>query len=186
VTNEEAIIGLIDALNSLAVPYMLVGSLASNVYGIPRSTQDADFVVQSGVVSLPELAQHLGTAFRLGPQPSLDPVTSTLRHVLQIQGSSFKIEVFILGEDPHDQERFRRRRQVQLLNRPAYILAVEDVIITKLRWAVALNRAKDIEDVRNVATVQSGRIDWSYVLPWCDQHGTRELLDQIRQSLPSP
>jgi len=186
VTNEEVIVGLIDTLNSLAVPYMLVGSLASNVYGIPRSTQDADFVVQSGVASLPEIVRRLGSAVRLDPQPSFDPVTSTLRHVLHLPESAFKIEIFILGEDPHDQERFRRRRQVQLLHRPAFILAVEDVIVTKLRWAAHLNRAKDIEDVRNVVGVQGARIDWNYVLPWCEQHGTRELLDQIRQSLPSP
>lgn len=184
--NVDTLVKLIDTLNALAVPYMLVGSLASNVYGIPRSTQDADFVIQSGVISLPELTGYLGPAVKLDPQPSFDPVTCTLRHVLHLQESAFKIEVFILGEDAHDQERFRRRRQVQLLNRPAYILAVEDVIITKLRWAAHLNRAKDIEDVRNVVNVQADRIDWNYVLPWCEQHGTRELLDKIRQSLPSP
>ncbi|MBL8799184.1 MAG: hypothetical protein JNM56_35185 [Planctomycetia bacterium] len=183
--NEDTLVKLIDTLNALAVPYMLVGSLASNVYGIPRSTQDADFVIQSGIVSLPELTSHLGPAVRLDPQPSFDPVTSTLRHVLHLRESAFKIEVFILGDDSHDQERFRRRRQVRLLNRLAYILAVEDVVITKLRWAAHLNRAKDIEDVRNVVNVQGDRIDWHYVLPWCDQHGTRALLDQIRGSLPT-
>ena len=37
----EATVAVIDALQALDVPYILVGSLASNLYGIPRSTKDA-------------------------------------------------------------------------------------------------------------------------------------------------
>jgi len=32
--------------------------------------------------------------------------------------------------------------------------------------------------------VQDRNIDWSYVYGWCDQHGTRDLLDEIRSSIP--
>ena len=60
---------------------------------------------------------------------------------------------------------------------------MEDVIITKLRWSHIGRREKDIEDVRNVITIQGDRIDWDYVISWCDRHGTRELLENVRQSL---
>jgi hypothetical protein len=47
--NSEALTVLVvDALNELGVAYMLVGSFSSNLYGIPRSTKDADFVVDFG------------------------------------------------------------------------------------------------------------------------------------------
>ena len=62
--------------------------------------------------------------------------------------------------------------------------SAEDVIITKLRWSRAGGRRKDIEDAENVIAVQGERIDWDYVTSWCDRHGTRELLDRVRQSLP--
>jgi hypothetical protein len=29
-------------------------------------------------------------------------------------------------------------------------------------------------------------LDWDYVHRWCDIHGTRPLLDEIRQALPKP
>jgi len=32
-----------DALVACGLPYLLAGSFASNYYGIPRSTQDAEF-----------------------------------------------------------------------------------------------------------------------------------------------
>jgi hypothetical protein len=44
-TGEEAALAVIETLESLRIPYMLVGSFASNFYGIPRATNDADFVV---------------------------------------------------------------------------------------------------------------------------------------------
>jgi hypothetical protein len=65
-----------------------------------------------------------------------------------------------------------------------FIPSPEDVIITKLRWALLGGRSKDREDVRDVIAVQGDRIDWDYVHAWCDRHGTRPLLDEIRRSIP--
>ena len=44
--SEEATAAVIDALDALQIPYMVVGSFSTNFYGIPRATQDADIVVQ--------------------------------------------------------------------------------------------------------------------------------------------
>jgi hypothetical protein len=38
--------------------------------------------------------------------------------------------------------------------------------------------------VVNVIATQREKIDWTYVYRWCDQHGTRELLEEIRRSIP--
>lgn len=182
-TEQEAIVAVIDALDLLAIPYMLVGSLSSNVYGVPRSTQDADVVVELGSVSVSRLAAQLGPSFRLDPQMSFETTTLTQRHVLEVVGIPFTIELFHRSEDPHDRERFRRRRHMTLMGRPMSIPTVEDVVITKLRWALRAGRSKDREDARNVIAVQETNIDWSYVHTWCEQHGTRALLDEIRTSL---
>jgi hypothetical protein len=34
-----------------------------------------------------------------------------------------------------------------------------------------------------VIAVQGDAIDWPYVEAWCDQHGSRKLLEQIREEL---
>ena len=57
-TADEAVVAVLDALETVGIPYMIVGSLASNFHGIPRSTRDADFVVELGVETL----QRLGAA----------------------------------------------------------------------------------------------------------------------------
>lgn len=38
------IVAVVNALHAVNIPHMLVGSLSSNAYGIPRSTKDADVV----------------------------------------------------------------------------------------------------------------------------------------------
>jgi len=183
-TSEEATKAVIDALEVLGVPYMLVGSFASNFYGIPRATQDADFVLQLKETSVKDIAEQLGPRFRLDPQMSFEPVTATTRYVIQVADISFYVEFFLLSEDAHDQERFPRRRRVRLLDRDTFVPSVEDVIVTKLRWSRQGLRSKDVDDVRNVIAVQGDRIEWDYVNSWCDRHGTRDALEEIRRSIP--
>ena len=145
-TSEEAAAAVIDVLEAESIPYMLVGSLATNYYGIPRATQDADFVVHLEKSSIPAIAKCLGPRFRLNPQQSFELATATTRHVLQLVGTPFQVELFLLSEDEHDQTRFTRRRRVRVLDRQAFVPAVEDVIITKLRWSHHAARTKDVED----------------------------------------
>jgi hypothetical protein len=184
VSDAEAALAVVEALEALAIPYMLVGSWSSNFYGIGRLTRDADFVVQLGDRSPAEIAGRLGASFKLDPQSSFETLTMTLRHVLQVVGTEFKIELFHLSDDPFDQERFRRRRRVKLLGREANLPTAEDVIVMKLRWAATGRRSKDRDDAQNVIAVQGDRIDWAYVIAWCDRHGSRAVLEEIRKSIP--
>jgi hypothetical protein len=181
-TSEEAIGHMIDALNVLAVPHMVVGSLASNFHGVARSTQDADIVIQLGSTSVTALADQLGAEFVLDPQMSFETATGTIRHTIRVKAIAFLIELFHLSDDPYDQARFQRRRPVRLLEHDTHVLTAEDVIVTKLRWALHGQRQKDKDDVRNVIAVQRDRLDWPYVENWCRQHGTMDLLLQARGS----
>ena len=51
-SSEQALARLIDALENEDVPYMLVGALSSNLYGVPRATNDADLVVEFAAFNL--------------------------------------------------------------------------------------------------------------------------------------
>jgi hypothetical protein len=183
-TAEEALAALIDALNGLQSPYMVVGAFSSNFYGVPRATKDADVVVSLQGSSISALANRLGAGFRLNPQVRFETITSTTKYEFDLADSPFTVEVFLLSDDAHDQLRFSRRQSVRLVDRDTWLPKVEDVVIMKLRWAAGRGKGKDWDDVRNVVAVSGDIIDWPEVYHWCDQHGTRELLDSIRQSIP--
>ncbi len=169
-----------DALAACEFGYLLAGSFASNFYGIPRSTNDADFVLQLERGVGADFAAKLGDDFELDPQLGFEAVTGTYRQYVRHRKSPFEIELFMLSKDAHDQERFARRCEQFLFGRKVWLLSAEDVIISKLRWA----RSKDKEDVKDVMSVQRDRLDWPYIENWCRQHGTLELMEEIRQSVP--
>ena len=90
------------------------------------------------------------------------------------------IELFLLSNDEHHQERWRRRVRQSVGEEEFYFPSPEDVIIQKLRWG----RPKDLEDVGAVLAVQGERLDSSYINRWCEQHGTKDRLQTIRAGLP--
>jgi hypothetical protein len=45
-TEQELLLECVRRLNSCGLKYMLTGSMASNAWGIPRTTHDLDFVIQ--------------------------------------------------------------------------------------------------------------------------------------------
>jgi hypothetical protein len=169
-----------DALAASGIPYLLTGSFASNYYGIPRSTKDADFVMQLAGGVGAEFGRLLGDEFILDPQLSFETVTGTYRQYIRHRTRRFKIELFVLSNDDYDQERFRRKREGEIFGHKIWLLSPEDVVVSKLRWA----RSKDEDDVKNVMTVQNQKLDWNYIENWCRKHGTIALMQKIRQSIP--
>lgn len=184
-TNEEILVAMLDALRTLHVPHMLTGSLASNLYGMPRSTQDADFVVQVTGDVIGEIARSLPPGIRLDPQVSLETVTGTTRYVFEPTDHKYRVELFLLSDDPHDRIRFDRRCKCNVWGRETWVPTPEDVLVAKLRWFQRSRRPKDLEDIKNVLTVQQNRLDWAYLEEWCQAHGTMDLLQQLRRETPA-
>ncbi|MDB5318786.1 MAG: hypothetical protein JWN40_417 [Phycisphaerales bacterium] len=184
-TALEIVSAVIGAFNQLGVPYMLVGSFSSNFYGRPRSTKDADFVVEIEHQTLSALTALLGSDFELDSQMTFETITGTMRYRLHHKAAVFMVELFELSTDPHDQMRFSRRIKTPFASHDAFVPTAEDVVITKLRWSKHGQRAKDIEDVQNVLNVQSGKLDLPYIRHWCDLHATRDLFERLLQAVPA-
>ncbi len=186
---QDAVRAVLAALHEAGIPYMLVGSFSTNAYGTERTTRGLDVVVELSDQSILALARHLPREIRIDPQLRFETVTLTRKFEATVEGSPFVVEFFLLSNDPHDQQRFQRRVQAPLPDGQTVSLPTpEDVIITKLRWARHAGRQKDRDDVRDVLAVQDlgPGLDWAYILHWCDAHGTRTLLDEIRASIPPP
>lgn len=175
---------VLDALEAAGIPFMIVGSLASNFHGIPRSTRDADFVAELPVGSLERLSAALPAGLTLDLQSAFEGITGTTRYLIELSGSPFVCELFVRSDDPHDRERFARRERVRIFGRTACVASAEDTVITKLRWAHDATRPKDRDDIRNILAVRGSDLDWNYIGRWSTEHGTSTLLEQIRASLP--
>jgi hypothetical protein len=178
-TAFETVSDVLDVLNRLGVPHLLVGSFSVNLYAIPRMTKDVDFVLEIGPVSVQAIAAALGPGYALDPPITFETVTTTTRYRMVHRETDFALEFFKLSSDPHDRERFRRRVRHNLAGPHVDVPTPEDVVINKLRWSKGGHRRKDVEDVENVLAVQAGALDLAYIRQWADQHGTRELFERL-------
>lgn len=169
---------IIESLHRLGIPFMIVGSFSSNIYGVERSTKDADFVIETDA-RIDEIRDAIAPGWKMNPQVSFETKLMTTKYEFRYEPTGFKAEIFVLSEDLHDRERFARRRRVQRGDRVAYFPTPEDVIIQKLRWA----RDKDRSDVKNILAVSGDGLDWAYIRSWTDRHGTTGLLDRVRSGV---
>jgi hypothetical protein len=186
-TSEEISLRVVEILNEHQIPYMLVGSLSTNFHSTVRATKDADIVIQAGLSETARLIARECDVLQLDPQFGFESVTATRKLMLRSKTDDpFVVELFGTSDDPHDQERFRRRFCVEWNGRPTWIATAEDALVTKLRWSQTTGREKDIADARNLIAIQGDALDWSYVESWCDRHGTREVLVRLRRECQRP
>jgi len=170
------------SLDQLQIPCMIVGAYSSNVYGIGRSTNDADFVVELSRGDLTKLVASLGAEFRLDRQMQLEGITGSVRNVITYLPTRFQIELFRLNpEDEHDRTRFHRRRQMKLgeTEQIVWFPTPEDVVIQKLRW----QRRKDLDDIIGILAVSGKTLDWQYLCGWAERHGTSDILKQLASAV---
>jgi hypothetical protein len=177
-TERELLVDCLERLNRLGLPYMLAGSMASNYWGIPRSTHDLDFVVRLQ----PDSVESLVAAFEDGFFIQAESVEKALSPPYQFNAldeeSALKVDFWTLREKPFEQSAFERRVEVMLFDTPAMITTAEDVILHKLYWHKLTPSDRQLGDAAGVYSVQRDALDTAYLEHWASILGVRgELRD---------
>lgn len=181
-TIYEIVLEVLGRIDAKEIDYLLVGAIATGAWAVPRSTTDADFVIAAPPEAVNELLGSLPPQYTIDPQSRLKPFTGTMRWVIGVEGTEFRVEIFMQGNDPHHLEERRRKKLIHLptLKRSAWITTAEDIVIQKLRWG----RKKDLQDVDDILSVQGSDLDFAHIERWCREHGTLARLEEIRRSIP--
>jgi hypothetical protein len=174
-------------LEEQEITYLLVGSLASGVYGEPRLTADIDVVVDVR----PHQASKLCAAFPspeyyVSEKAAQEAVATSGQFNVIHPGSGNKIDFIIARRDAWGDSQIGRRRREQILpGRSGYTAAPEDAIVGKLWYYHEGGSEKHLRDIAGMLQVSGDEIDRSYVDHWALELGlTREweaVLDRLRQ-----
>lgn len=182
----------IRVLEGLGVPYMLVGSFASTVYGEPRFTQDIDIVLALPAnLIVPFCDSFPVSEFNLSSDDVADAVRNRFQFNVLHPASGNKIDFFIARSDEWGREQLRRRQRVAILNDlDAFAAAPEDVIIGKLWYHAEGGSDKHLRDIASMLKISGESIDRTYVTHWAKQLGLEEtwraILAQTNQTPSAP
>ena len=167
---------VVDVLEEQGITYLLVGSLASGVYGEPRMTQDIDVVVELR----PDQVARLCAAF---PAPEYYVAEKAAREAVAAGGqfnvihpaSANKIDFLLARRDAWGRSQVSRRRREEILpGRPGYTAAPEDVILGKLWYYQVGGSEKHLRDIAAMLQVSGPEIDVAYIEHWAQQLGVTE------------
>src|SRR5882672_12417230 len=133
---------------------MLTGSMASNYWGIPRTTHDIDFVIQLPPSAVPQLVQ----AFQSDYYIDEGSVRAAFQPPHQFNAidtrSALKVDFWLLRPVPFEREMFSRRVAVDLFGEPAWLATAEDVILHKLVWNRISPSDRQLGDAAGIVSVQ--------------------------------
>jgi hypothetical protein len=168
VSQQALLARIVHALDGAGVPYMLTGSLASSLQGVPRASHDVDLVIDA----LPVHARLIVAALAeprlyVDEQAVADAVRRRSMFNVIDSSTGDKADFWLLKAEPYDRERFGRRIRVQALGLELAVSAPEDTILMKLRWAaLGGGGQKHLEDALGVYEFQRGSLDESYLDEW--------------------
>jgi hypothetical protein len=182
---------LTTALESLGLPYMIGGSLASSFHGIPRATQDVDVVVAMAERQIPPLEAALSSHFYFDVEMAKDAVRRRSSFNIIDKEEFFKVDIFIQKDDEISSEEMGRRIKHHLAETPdqsMYVCSPEDIIAHKLFWYNLGGRVSErqLNDAFNVFKVQKNRLDWEYLKRICGTRGVLDLMHKLIGNSDSP
>jgi hypothetical protein len=166
VNERELLLDCLRRLNRLPITYYLTGSMASNYWGIPRTTHDLDFVVQLAPSAIPAIVREFTpdyyldeAAIRAAYQPPHQFNAIDTR-------SALKVDFWLPKPAPFDREMLHRRVKVTLFGEPAWIATAEDVILHKLIWNRITPSDRQLGDAAGIVAVQAANLDGAYLKKW--------------------
>lgn len=176
---RELLLDCLTRLEGTGVEYLLTGSMASNYWGLPRTTHDLDFVIHLNEADIPRFTKAFQGEFYLDEDSIRDAWKPPYQFNFIDERSGLKVDFWMLRDKPFDTETFRRRKKVEILSVPAWIATAEDIILHKLYWNSLGPSDRQLGDVAGVCSLQGDSLDFDYLRKWGKELGVAETLDRI-------
>lgn len=166
-------------LDHSRIPYMLTGSLALNFYSTPRMTRDIDLVIELTSPDVNVMLDLFKTNFYIDESMIKDAIQrQSMFNIVHFQ-SVYKIDFIIRKESEYRKTEFQRRRSVIFNNTPIWIVAPEDLIISKLSWARDSFSDMQIKDIK-LLLKSTSYLDIEYIQKWVQKLNLIDIYDKVK------
>jgi hypothetical protein len=173
---------VVTALGQAGIPYMVVGSFASNLYGNGRGTQDIDIVVSANADQIRALLNYMPKSqYYFDTDAALEACRrKSMFNILDME-RGWKIDIIFQKSGAFHQQAFLRRTPAQIDGVDVFALTAEDVVVSKLEWAKMGESSRQLEDIAGVLKVQQNSLDHAYIQKWITELGLTSEWIRARQ-----
>ncbi len=167
-------------LDDAGIPYMVTGSIAANFYTVPRMTRDIDIVVELSERDVSRFIPLFEKDYYLEPEAVRGAVKNKGMFNLIQNKYIIKVDFVVRKDTPYRRREFSRRKKIPVDGQDLYIVAPEDLILSKLEWAKDSRSEIQVTDVRNLLSSVK-KLNRRYLARWATQLGVESLYREARR-----
>jgi hypothetical protein len=167
-----------ERLERAKIAYMVTGSIATNFYTVPRMTRDIDIVVELSENDLRQFIAMFEKDYYLDPETVRDAVTDRGMFNLIQHEYVVKIDFVVRKDSRYRRREFSRRKKVSVDGRSLYLVAPEDLILSKLVWAKDSRSELQLSDVKNLFKSVK-RLNRRYLARWAKELNIATLYREV-------
>jgi len=165
------------------ISYLLVGSFASSIHGMYRSTADIDILAEIHTEQIRPLFDVLQKSFYVDEHAMRDAVAQGRSFNAIHFDSVFKVDIFIAKGDEFALSQLNRRQLRGISpeqDEMVYVATAEDTVLAKLRWYRTGHETSTTQwnDVLGVLGTSRSSLDVEYLRTWAGKLGVEDLLQQ--------
>ena len=165
-------------LDRAKIRYMVTGSIAANFYTVPRMTRDIDIVVELSDQNISRFIALFEKDYYLEPATVRAEVKNKGMFNLIQNEHVIKVDFVVRKDSAYRRMEFSRKKKVSVDDRVLYIVAPEDLILSKLDWPKESRSEVQLTDVRNLLESVKG-LDRRYLGRWAKQLGVETLYREV-------
>jgi hypothetical protein len=166
----------------MGLVYAITGSIASNLWGTPRTTHDVDVVVVLTAADIDPVVAAFADHYYISKEAVQDAVSrSSMFNVIDFT-TGLKADFWVTKGDPFNESMLSRRRRIEIApGQEAFVGSAEDVLLHKLVWNAITPSERQLADAAGIVAVQAGNLDLAYVRAWAARQATSEVLEAVLQ-----
>src|SRR5215212_3319682 len=165
------------------ITYVLVGSFASSIHGMYRSTADIDILADIDTGQIQPLLEVLQNSFYVDEHAMREAVAQGRSFNAIHFNSVFKVDIFIARSDEFALSQLNRRQLRKLSpggDEAVYVATAEDTVLAKLQWYRSGHEISNTQwnDVLGVLGTSHNSLDLEYLRTWGGKLRVEDLLQK--------